>query len=525
MKKTVTINLGGSIFTADEDAFARLQDYLNALERKFKQTESKEEILDDIESRFAELLLAEINTNTRVVTLAHVEKVIGIMGRPEDFEDENSESYSGQQSEKQSYNYINTGKKLYRDGDNRVIGGVCAGLGHYFGIDAVWIRLAWLLAVFSLGFGVLLYFILYLIMPKARTTAEKLEMQGKAVNIDNIGKKVDAEFHRIRKSIENIDEKKVEQRFRKAGNQFFGAIAQIAHFFIRFMSKIIGVGMIVISGFILFFLGIAFIALIAGAGTFNTNINGVNTSISVWEWFPLIFEHAYSPYLIIVGAALIVMIPFVSIMAGGISFVSSFKGIPRGFGMILFGKWILGVILFAIGIAGTANDFSQNAVYTENQVIENTSDTLFIALNISELNDELLQNQWPFWQDEENGMVLLNNVRLNIEYNTTGDAFELQKKFKAHASNTNNAHSRAKRIYLQSNHFENTLHIPAYLSFLKEDMWRNQQVELMLRIPNNKTIHIDYQLYTMLQPFKNFSGDELVDRFWIMKDGDLVQLD
>lgn len=525
MKKTVTINLGGSIFTADEDAFARLQEYLNALERKFKQTESKEEILDDIENRFAELLLVEINANTRVVTLAHVEKVISIMGRPEDFEDENSESNTGQQQESQFNNYINTRKKLYRDGDNRVIGGVCAGLGHYFGIDAVWIRLAWLLAIFSLGFGVLLYFILYLVMPKARTTAEKLEMQGKAVNIDNIGKKVDAEFHRIRKSFENIDEKKVEQRFRKAGNQFFGAIAQIANFFIRFISKIIGVGMIVISGFILFFLAIAFTALIAGAGSFNTNINGVNTSISVWDWFPLLFEHSYSPYLIIVGAALTIMIPFVSIMAGGISFVSSFKGIPRGFGMILFGKWILGVILLAVGIAGTANDFSQNAIFAENQIIENNGDTLFITLSNSGLNEELIQNQWPFWQDEESGMVLLNNVRLSIEYNTTSDAFELQKKFKAHASKTNDAHSRAKRIYYESKHFENTLHIPAYLSFLKEDMWRNQQVELVLRIPNNKIIHIDNRLYGLAQPYKNYAGDELVDRFLKMKEGELLILD
>lgn len=138
--------------------------------------------------RVCELLTAkQINPN-QVVSVKDVDEVIAVMGQPEDYiiEDDNS---SQQNFNQESYSSTSKSRKLYRDTDGGMIGGVLAGLGHYFGIDKVWLRVIVLLLVFAFGTGILAYLILWVVMPEARTTSEKLEMHGEPVNISNIEKK------------------------------------------------------------------------------------------------------------------------------------------------------------------------------------------------------------------------------------------------------------------------------------------------------------------------------------------------
>ncbi len=148
MNKTVNINLASTFFYIDESAYAKLKAYLKKLEDGFKNTVGKEEILKDIEARIAELF-QEIKTNSDyVISEADVEKIIAVLGQPEDFLSEEEE----EEVEETIH------KKLFRDPDDNYIGGVASGLGHYFGIDTSWIRLIWLLlAVFSGGTFILIY--------------------------------------------------------------------------------------------------------------------------------------------------------------------------------------------------------------------------------------------------------------------------------------------------------------------------------------------------------------------------------
>lgn len=183
MNKTVTINIAGFVYHIDEDAYFRLDSYLNAV-RGSIQEEGEDEIISDIEARIGELFSERIDQQSGVIRMALVDEIINIMGKPEDYiisED--------QPNQQQMYASIKQPKKIYRDGQKRVFGGVCSGLGHYLNVDPVWIRIIFILLLFLYGTSILIYFILWIIIPKARTTSEILEMQGEPVNISNIEKR------------------------------------------------------------------------------------------------------------------------------------------------------------------------------------------------------------------------------------------------------------------------------------------------------------------------------------------------
>src|SRR5690554_810173 len=185
MNKTVTINIAGLVFHIDEDAYNELDSYINAVRNSIQQDE-KEEIIADIEARIAELFSERIDSQTGVIRMSNVDEIINIMGKPEDYIIE-EDAFDSKKSFQSSVNFKQP-RKVYRDGDKRILGGVCAGLGHYLNVDVVWIRIIFVLLFFLYGLSTLVYFILWIIIPKARTVADVLEMKGEPVNISNIEK-------------------------------------------------------------------------------------------------------------------------------------------------------------------------------------------------------------------------------------------------------------------------------------------------------------------------------------------------
>ncbi len=186
MKKTITINLGGMVFHIDEDAYRELERYLKSLEDFYANDPASSEILEDIEARMAELFRERMSSGGEVITREKAGEVIGILGYPEDFlEEDPSAVYERVRHSRY--------RRIYRDPDNRVLGGVCGGLGAYFNVDPVIFRILFVVTVFLGGAGILLYLILWIVIPEARTTAQKLEMRGEPVNVSNIGKKVKEE--------------------------------------------------------------------------------------------------------------------------------------------------------------------------------------------------------------------------------------------------------------------------------------------------------------------------------------------
>lgn len=194
MKITVSINLGGHSFNIDEDAYTELKSYLRNLELHFAGEESSSEILSDIETRMAELFRTKLSSYKQVIDIHDVRQAISVLGTPEDISDNDGPS-AREKFSSPGYH------RMYRDTDNRVIGGVCSGMGAYWDIDPVIIRILFIAFALAGGLGVLVYLILYVVIPEAKTTAQKIEMKGNPVNIHNIKEAVKKEFNSVRRNM------------------------------------------------------------------------------------------------------------------------------------------------------------------------------------------------------------------------------------------------------------------------------------------------------------------------------------
>jgi phage shock protein PspC (stress-responsive transcriptional regulator) len=193
MKKTLSINLAGMVYNIDEDAYNMLNTYLKNIEMHFSDEKEVSDIMNDIETRISELLSEKITPRKQVVTIADIEDVIKTMGEPHEFGDPDKE-------EKRKTYSSSYSKRVYRDPDNRILGGVCGGLGAYMGVDSLLIRVIFVIIFFLGGAGLLIYLILWIIIPEAKTTAQKLEMRGDPVNVSNIGNFVKEEFENVKNS-------------------------------------------------------------------------------------------------------------------------------------------------------------------------------------------------------------------------------------------------------------------------------------------------------------------------------------
>ena len=204
MNKIVNINLGGFPFTIDEDAYSSLRTYLETLKSHFSMSPGYEEIMYDIEARMAELFM-ENNSGTKIISNKDLGDTMKIMGTPEDFgaiAEEYAEPKQNANSNTSSHSSAYTGKRinkrLFRDGDDKVISGVCSGIAAYFGwSDPLWVRILALVLLFTGGLSIIPYIILILIVPEAKTSADKLAMKGEPINIDTIAKTVKDEVDGI----------------------------------------------------------------------------------------------------------------------------------------------------------------------------------------------------------------------------------------------------------------------------------------------------------------------------------------
>ena len=194
MKITVSINLGGYSFNIDEDAYSELKRYLKNMELHFAGEESSAEILSDIEARMAELFRTKITGYKQVINMNDVQQIISVLGTPEDIS-ENGGPSAGEKFSTPGYH------RMYRDPDHRIIGGVCAGMGAYWDMEPWIIRVIFVVLAMMGGRGILVYLILYIVLPEAKTTTQKIEMKGAPVNIHNITESVKKEFDNVRKNM------------------------------------------------------------------------------------------------------------------------------------------------------------------------------------------------------------------------------------------------------------------------------------------------------------------------------------
>ena len=340
MTEIEKVSIGGYAFTLEKAASEEVGKYLKNLEAHYLGKPGGKEIMEGIEERMAELLLERCGRNG-VATMADIQSLIGILGRPERIEADDPEPEQAQARPQ---------KKLYRDLENKRIAGVCAGLGNYFNFDVVAMRIIFCVITLALFFtgadegvwslsGFAAYAILWLAMPAARTAQERWAMKGDAGTLDDIQRN-------IRNGVEEMGDAarrgmdEVRDTVRGHGNE---------------LGKII----LLVIGIILLLGGVSGLASVSEIGLkgptlFSAPLDRFLDELSVDV--PIFYDMVNTPWIMVL-AVLAVVLPLIGLIYGGIQMIFGFKPPKWRPGLVIFVLWLVVLVvlavLFAMGVVST----------------------------------------------------------------------------------------------------------------------------------------------------------------------------
>jgi phage shock protein PspC (stress-responsive transcriptional regulator) len=492
MNKTTSINLGGYFFHIDEDAFRKLSNYFDAV-RSSLSPDGREEIINDIESRISELFTEKLGTTKQVIGLKEVDDIITIMGQPEDYKIEEETPKNDFQS---NYTSSSSSKKLYRDKENSFLGGVLSGLGHYFGVDPLWLRIIMVILFFGFGTGLVLYIILWILIPEAVTTSQKLEMKGEPINISNIEKKVKEGFNEISDKFSNLDQDKIATNAKSGAEKIGNTLSDIVTSIFNVISKIIG----------------GFIVLISSLTLISIVISGI--AMMFFSSMPdnFLYNHIHTPFsfetpIWIQGILLIIVvgIPLFFILILGLKLLSTrMKSIGNSINYSLLAIWIIGLasVLFL-----TIREISQNA-YTGKEIEKvainlKPTDTLnvkFISNNLYGKDNYDFDNFEVIHDDTDKAIIFSNNVSIKIVETNEPIAF-LQIEKSAEGSSIKKAKQTAEKIKYNVKIENNNLILDNYWITDLANKKHDQEVELFLYLPKGTIFKVD-------KNFKHFDISE-----------------
>jgi len=523
MKKTFTINISGSIFHIDDDAFEKLQRYLQMLNRHFGTAIEGQEILQDIEARIAELFIEKTKNKIEVVTDEMVEEVMARMGKPEDFMEPGDEEPSAKTQAEETFQDGEQKmlRRLYRDGDNRVLGGVCSGMGAYFNIDMVILRVIFFLLFFVIGpFNLLLYVILWIAVPKARTTAQRLEMRGKEATVSNIEKSIKEEMNEVGESFNRFKDSESYEKGITRMDRFGDVVGSVLRVVLRVIVLLFGAALIIggIVSLIMFITSLAVGHSFLQGGPWNF---GGNSDINMAN----LINHFVSPgaYTIsIIAISILVGIPILILLFIGTKLMFRYKTNNRLIGLGTFAVWLLALVtLIIVGVSQIGN-FSKQTSQTVTQKIDcSKCKTIYLETN-DDLYESLIDDHISLDRmkvAEVNGKEkLLGHPRFTIEKSTT-DEFLLLIKKHARGNNTIDAQNNVEQIDYNYAQKDSTLRLDPYY-FLKDNAkWRQQEVSMILKVPEGKSIFMNEKMKSIIYDIENVNNiwdGDMVGKIWTM---------
>ncbi|UYW00307.1 PspC domain-containing protein [Flavobacterium agricola] len=477
MNKTVNINVGGLFFHIDENAYIKLNNYLKAIKASLAE-DSKEEVMNDIEIRISEIFTSRIKQDKQVVNLLDIEYVIDIMGQPEDYIIE--EDFV--KPEQPNYDTESFNKKLYRDEDEGKIGGVCAGLGHYFGIDSIWIRLLFIFLFFvTAGTSLLIYFILWVIVPKAITTSEKLQMKGQPINISNIEKKIKESFdsEELNRKSKNVVSG-IESFLKKT----FYVISKFFGVFLLFIS-IVSLGGILIFGGTLM---LASASLIDTVAVFDIPFESMTLF-----WFALLTTLTSGiPFLFLILFSFKILNP-------------NFKTFGRYTTLSLLIIWFLSILgWIAFGIRQGAQEQYVGRVTEKMELNLSPTDTLLVNFNN---NSFYSAEENPSYSGKvmlnENGEKVLYSNRVELIFKETDATPYVLIEKNARAAEIGEATKIATDIRFNTQVNQTSILADNYYTSDNKNKKNRKSVKLYVYVPKNTVIKMNKEARNFSNTFLN----------------------
>ncbi|TAL43090.1 MAG: PspC domain-containing protein [Chitinophagaceae bacterium] len=600
MKKIININLSGRVVPIEDSAYERLQGYIESLRRYFASEEGRDEIINDIESRIAELMNEKVRKGAEAITDTDINEIMSSMGRPEDFEAEAAAtpvtpqpSSSAHTSANTSYTQTETKKtrgRLHRDSSDKIIGGVCSGIAYYLNIDPAIFRLLFAIITFGgFGLGILLYIILWIILPakdlegysgkrlyrnpedriiggvgsglaayfnketwvvrlifvapillniilnalswpffhegvifpnivfgslsgtfvlayiilwivlpEAKSEYQKMEMRGEKVDVNTIRQTVQdrtKEFGEEIKSAATNFSQKAKEFSNTKGKAFASEVGEVARRTGVGLGHVIGVifkaFFFLVAGSIAFGLFVALLALIFGGVGFwplkNYVLNGF------WQ-----NAFAWGTLLFFLG------IPLVAFITWLIRRIMKVKSQNNYLGWTFGGLWALGWVSVCLLVASIMKDIRYYERTEEPvSIVQPVNGKIIVKVNEAEIRYS--GTWWWINMDDHNGFDIdrdslrMANIKLRVTKSEDSNYHIKVWRYSA-GTDRRDAEERAKKIRFNSSYSDSVLNLGSGLVIDQGSKFRGQRVMVEIQVPVGKKIKFDKSLDEMYHP-------------------------
>ena len=541
MKKTISVHIGGRLFNIEEEAYNKLSKYLNTIRGYFSNQESAEEILSDIELRIAELFMERVSPQKEVITDRDVDDIISIMGQPEDYVD--GDDSASEEDASHTYTRRSTTKQVFRDPDNKIAAGVCSGISAYLGIDPIILRALFVVVTIFYGSGIIIYLVLAVIIPKAKTTAEKLQMRGEPVTVENISRKVSESFHTVKEDLKDFGKKNNihKESFDKAvktaettTNTFVESLSDSLKPVLVILARIIGVVFLLVGMIVIF------VSLALGFGwetILSINLYGVLNETNLPFILSSVFENVDQKTMFSIGLILTLIVPGISFLLMGMRLLFDFKKTPVWSSVLLVFVWFAGVGLIALSGTGVYRNFQVSTSFTEKASISiPDTDTLYIDL-LPQKNTKYkfktgYQNR-NFYYDygvtfpsvDSTKVLYIGDIRFTVEMNNADTLYNLIIERKAHGATRTDAIKNAENVTSLAEIIGDSLLFHPYYAVLKDGKIRNQEISYILQVPVGKAIHFNEKSKSILDDVPNINGTldrNMINQTWLMTQNGLL---
>jgi phage shock protein PspC (stress-responsive transcriptional regulator) len=526
MDKTIKINLGGTLFHIDEDAYKILRRYLQDIDNRLKSTPGGAETIEDIENRIAEIFLSQGGT-AGVISVENVEAMITVIGKPEEFD-----TGSDTEQSNATYNRSATYKKMYRNPDDSIISGVCGGLGTYLNIEAVWVRLIFIIFTCFFGVGFFVYIALWVALPSALSDAQKREMYGR----DDYALVIQKKEKGYSLSSTGSNYYGAGPRGSSVGNAFnevFRAIGTVVFIIVRIFLIIIGISFVLFGFFAL--VSFVMVFFFKYPGYFSTHSYGVNL-FYLPDFLNYIVNPAIAPWILVL-TFLVILLPLLAIIYWGVKMIFWFKakdGIVSIAGLII---WVISVAALSILLFNEGISFAETAKSVSEQVFEKSKADLYIVSG-KKIADLQYDKEISFHEEDYNVFFVDDNKGLYIgtglNINTSDDQ-SIKVNIRKRSAGRSRIDATRKAEGLQYNYriTGDTISIDEYFTIPAGTRWSFDDVRVTLEIPEGTRVHFDKTTENMFRRQHyyneewNWTGDgeekEMVrsdngDNQWVMTD-------
>ena len=486
MNKTIIININSIVFHIEEDAYEVLRSYMIDIQKHFGQSEDSREILQDIENRISEMFTEKIQAGSKeVLNMEDVKSVIDQMGRVSDFESEDQDDYTSFRREANADGF-KVGKKLMRDPDDRVFSGVCSGLGHFFGIEAKWVRLLFALFVIIGGSGVLVYVILWIVMPPAITRADKMEMRGEAPNIQNFKRSFDEEMSGVKET------------FSRGMDRTGDGVAKL----LQIIVKVIGVFFVII-------VGLTLIGLIIGLIFFALAIVNVIPDVMDDSGPFYLMNPSDVPFALIAGF-LSIFIPFAGLFYLLLRVLFEKKPMNNYLTTTLFLVWLVSIGAIIYYSTSVAKEFRESSTIVEEKPLQKHA---IYYLNENDVRVIRLKNGVKSSlgiKSDNLSSYLKRNIHIRVERIDSLLEPYVRYEYSAKGSTYKVATDRAAKINYALRQDSSSLIFDNAFQLNEGERYRDQEVNVTLFLPVGTKLVINDNLEDKL---RDISFYECRDRY------------